>query len=159
MAPEQEADSWIQLQAIFLMIFNLYEEMNQMGEEQEQQEQLKPFLGLWPMAADKNKRRKAFFIKFDFFWVGLETQQAKKIHPGHPLFYWSQNPEGIRKFLLDRDEITGRGSSVGKWSWIKVPQKRCNWTDMSLIPGCGLGGGKNPCRPSYEANIKVSAQK
>ena len=30
---------------------------------------------------------------------------------------------------------------------------------MSLIPGCGLGGGKNPCRASYEANIKVSRKK
>ena len=31
----------------------------------------------------------------------------------------------------------GRGSSVGKASWVQVPQKRCNWTYVSLIPGRG----------------------
>ena len=36
----------------------------------------------------------------------------------------------------------GQDSSVGKASWIKVTQKRCNWTDVILIPGCGKGGKK-----------------
>ena len=35
-----------------------------------------------------------------------------------------------------------RGSSVGKESWIKVPQKRCNWTDVSSILSGGIGGRK-----------------
>ena len=30
------------------------------------------------------------------------------------------------------------GRSVGKVSWIKVPQKRCNWTAVSSIPSCSL---------------------
>ena len=33
----------------------------------------------------------------------------------------------------------GCGSSVGKAPWVKVPKKRCNWADVSLIPGHGLG--------------------
>ena len=31
-----------------------------------------------------------------------------------------------------------RGSSVGKSSWITVPQKRCNWTDESSITGSSI---------------------
>ena len=53
---------------------------------------------------------------------------------------------------------SGGGSSVDKASWITVPQKRCNWTDVSLIPGRGLGGRNNPSRTIYEANIEVWAQ-
>ena len=33
----------------------------------------------------------------------------------------------------------GRGSSAGKASWIKVPQKMCNGASVSLIPCCDIG--------------------
>ena len=36
----------------------------------------------------------------------------------------------------------GRDSSVGKASWIKVPQKRRKWTIVSLIASRGIGGRK-----------------
>ena len=50
-------------------------------------------------------------------------------------------------------------SSVGEALWIKVPQReRCNWTDLSLIPGCSIGGRKNLSRTIYEANMEVSAK-
>ena len=52
----------------------------------------------------------------------------------------------------------GHVGSVGKASWIKVPQKRCNWTDVSLIPSCVIGVKKNPRCANYKANKEVSAQ-
>ena len=40
-----------------------------------------------------------------------------------------------------------------------IPQRRrCHWTDLSLIPGCSIGGWKNPSRAIYEANMEVSAK-
>ena len=48
-------------------------------------------------------------------------------------------------------------ASVGKVSWIKVTQKRCNWADTSLIPCHGIGVRKNPSCTIYKANIEVSA--
>ena len=55
---------------------------------------------------------------------------------------------------------TGRGcgSSASKASWIKVPQKRCNCTDVSSIPGRGIGVRKNPSCGVHEANIAVNAR-
>ena len=40
--------------------------------------------------------------------------------------------------ILFHSQYCGRGSSVGKGF------RRCNWTDVSLIPGCGIGGRKYP---------------
>ena len=36
-----------------------------------------------------------------------------------------------------------------------VTQKRCAWTELSLISGRGMGGKKNPGRTIYEENMEV----
>ena len=52
----------------------------------------------------------------------------------------------------------GRGSSVGKASWIQVSQKGWNWIDVSSIPGCGIWVRKILSKAVYEANIEESAR-
>ena len=53
-------------------------------------------------------------------------------------------------------QCCGRGTSVGKASWIKVLQKEIQWTDISSITGRGKGVRKIASRAIYEANIEIS---
>ena len=66
--------------------------------------------------------------------------------PASSWFLWNN--------LTFKGSCRGRGSSVCKASWIKVPQKRCNKTDASSIPGRGIGGRKNPSAPSLRQTWK-----
>ena len=49
-------------------------------------------------------------------------------------------------------------SSVGKASCIKVSQKRCDWTCVSLILVRSIGVRKNPSHLIYEASIDIAVR-
>ena len=60
---------------------------------------------------------------------------------------WKMRPS-FRMGLSFQTIRRGQGSSFGKESWIKDPREKCHWTDVSSIPGRGIGGRKNPSRTS-----------
>ena len=62
------------------------------------------------------------------------------------------------KIKIKNKNCRSSSSSVGKAFWIKVPQKRCKWADMSSFHSCGLGGRKNSSRAIYEANIDANVR-
>ena len=107
---------------------------------------------------------KDFFAhKEHSFWHFTERKSLKLSSKRLGFFLWcrrkmlkKQNNEATTRkvFFYSEHSCRGRDSWSGNSSWIKVPQERCNWTDVSSNPSCDIGVRKKPSCAIYEANIE-----
>ena len=79
-----------------------------------------------------------FFLLQKSCWCWLRRSQRLQ-RPQKSVLTKTRRTEQKR---LTGNKCRRRSSSVSKASWIKVPQKRCSWTYVILIPDRGIGVGK-----------------